>query len=111
MLHHITRLAKRYRESPELGWGDTTIIDTELPHVLVHTTTWEDRSMVLLHNLASEPAIVPFTLEGMEPGTELVDLLSEESCELDADSSTRIPMDGYGYRWLRVAAQGDHRLL
>jgi glycosidase len=111
MLHHITRLAQRYRESPELGWGETTIIDTELPQVLVHMTTWEDRSMVLLHNLASEPAIVPFTLEGMEPGTELVDLLSEESCELDADSSTRIPMDGYGYRWLRVATQGDHRLL
>ena len=111
MLHHITRLAKRYRESPELGWGDAVIIDTEVPEALVHMTTWEDRSMVLLHNLASEPTHVPLMLQEVRPGTELVDLLSDESYELDADHSTEVPLDGYGYRWLRVAAQGDHRLL
>lgn len=111
LLHHITRLAKRYRESPELGWGDYAVLDQPNPSVLAHHVTWKDRSMVLLHNLGPEPVVVPLTLEEEEPGTQLVDLMSEESCELDQDSSTESQLDGYGYRWLRIKHADDPRLV
>ncbi len=111
LLHHITRLAKRYRESPELGWGQCQIIETGVPEVLAHQLSWEGKTMVLLHNLGSEPAVVEFVLEDQEPGTVLMDLLSEESCKLGADRDARMPLDGYGYRWLRLVREGDHRLV
>ncbi|WP_222844402.1 alpha-amylase family protein [Saccharomonospora sp. CUA-673] len=111
LLHHITRLAKRYRESPELGWGDYEIIDQPHESVLVHRTAWEDRSVVLMHNLGPEPVIVPLALESEEPGTYLVDLLSEHSCQLDGERGAEIPLDGYGYRWLRIKSENDPHLV
>ena len=111
LLHHITRLAKRYRESPELGWGEYTILEARDPAVLAHTVTWESRSMVLLHNLAPQPTTAEFSLEKEDPGTTLVDLLSEESCTVGEDGTTELPLDGYGYRWLRLKRPGDHRLV
>ncbi|WP_300342379.1 alpha-amylase family protein [Nesterenkonia sp.] len=111
LLHHITRLAKRYRESPELGWGRVEILSTADPAVLVHRITWEDRSMVLLHNLAPEPTSVSFTLEDEEPGTGLVDLMSEQACALGSERTGHMKLDGYGYRWLRLTREDDPRLL
>lgn len=111
LLHHVTRLAKRYRESPELGWGEYQFLETPHSQVLAHRVTWEARSMVLLHNLGPEPVIVPFTVEAEEPGTVLLDLLSDEGCSLDDNSSAELALSGYGYRWLRVKKEGDHRLV
>ncbi|WP_338016588.1 alpha-amylase family protein [Nesterenkonia muleiensis] len=111
LLHHITRLAKCCRESPELGWGECTLIDSDSPEVLVHQMGWRGKSMVMLHNLGPEPAVVSFVLQNQEPGAELMDLLSEQSCELDRDRGARMPLDGYGYRWLRILGHGDHRLV
>ncbi|WP_150462106.1 alpha-amylase family protein [Nesterenkonia ebinurensis] len=111
LLHHITRLAKRYRESPELGWGACSIIQTGVSEVLAHQLSWEGKTMVLLHNLGPEPTVADFTLEDQQSGTILMDLLSDESCRLDRSSSSRMPLGGYGYRWLRVVGENDHRLL
>ncbi|GAB3045957.1 alpha-amylase family protein [Sediminivirga luteola] len=111
LLNHITRLAKRYRESPEIGWGATTIIDVPEPSVLAHAVTWEIRSLVLLHNLAPEPVVVPVELPDEAEGTVLVDLLREGSLRLDASRRVQVELDGYGYRWLRVKRENDHRLV
>lgn len=111
LLQHITQLTKWYRESPELGWGRYEILDTGSPAVFAHRTTWETRSMVLLHNLGAEPAVVEFALPGEERGTQLVDLASDEVCTLDDDQSAELKLDGYGFRWLRVKQRHDPRLL
>ena len=111
LLHHISQLSKWYRESPELGWGQYEILDTGESAVFAHRTTWETRSMVLLHNLAPESATVVFTVTGEEAGTQLVDLTSDEVCTLDENRSAGLKLDGYGYRWLRVRQDGDPRLL
>ncbi|WP_022871968.1 alpha-amylase family protein [Nesterenkonia alba] len=111
LLHHITRLAKRYRESPELGWGSYQLLETPYSEVLAHRVRWEDRTMVLLHNLAPHPVVVPFRLEDHRPGTELVDLMSEQWCRLDDDGGAEIPLEGYGYRWLRLKTEDDPRLV
>ena len=48
------------------------------------------------------PDAVPLRLPGEEEGTELVDLLADGTCTLDADSAAEIALEGYGFRWLRV---------
>ncbi|WP_147108085.1 alpha-amylase family protein [Nesterenkonia populi] len=111
LLHHITRLAKRYRESPEIGWGEFHVIEQPHSSVLVHRVTWEARSLVLLHNLAPEPVNVPFVLEDEEPGTQLIDLMAEDTHELDGDSAAEVQLEGYGCRWLRLKREDDPRLV
>ncbi len=111
LLHHITRLAQRYRECPELGWGTFELLDQPHVPVLAHRVTWDEAAMVLLHNLGAHPAVVPLTFEDEEPGTELVDLLQAGRCRLDADRDVELTLDGYGYRWLRITRDGDIRLV
>lgn len=111
LLHHLTRLAKRYRESPEIGWGSFEIVEQPHQAVMAHRVTWEDRSMVLLHNLGPEPVMVPFELKDEEVGAELIDLLDEASCVLDSEHAAEISLEGYGYRWLRIRRDDDPRLV
>lgn len=111
LLHHIRQLSHWYRDSPELGWGDYEILDTGHPAVFAHRANWETRSTVMLHNLGSEPASVEFTVSSEEPGTELLDLASEEVCTLDENLASGVKLDGYGYRWLRVTHRDHPRLL
>jgi len=104
-------LARRYRECPELGWSRATVLDQPHRAVLAHRCTWDDGSLVALHNLAAEPCVVPLVLDDVGPSTELVDLLAEGRVRCDDDGTVRVPLDGYGYRWLRVIQPGSRRLV
>src|SRR4051794_24285488 len=54
LLSFICLLTKRYRESPELGWADFTVLDQPQRSVLVHECAWDDRRIIAMHNLAPE---------------------------------------------------------
>jgi hypothetical protein len=79
--------------------------------VLAHRTTWDDGSLVALHNLCAEPRTVPLTLEGCDSSHRLVDLLQSGETGVSAEGTVEIPLDGYGYRWLRVVAEDSRRLV
>jgi hypothetical protein len=104
-------LISRYRSCPELGWGDLEVLDQPHASVLAHRTTWEDGSLVALHNLGDEAVTVPLTLDGVpEEGCVLQDLLQPGTTELGADGGCELQLDGYGYRWLRIHHPEDRRL-
>ncbi|GAA1144817.1 alpha-amylase family protein [Nesterenkonia lutea] len=111
LLQHITRLAKRYRDSPELGWGELDILDQPHREVLAHRMVCEDQAMVLLHNLSPKSMVVPLELVNEEEGTELIDLLQDGGCAIDAEHRTEVTLQGYGYRWFRVKRASDPRLV
>jgi trehalose synthase len=111
LLSFVRTLTHRYRECPELGWGAWEILDQPHDAVLALRTTWDDASMVTVHNLSSNPAVIPLKLGDIEEGTRLVDLLEDQDCEPAADGSAEVRLDGYGYRWLRVSAPGSRRVL
>src|SRR5690606_25067111 len=98
----VNRLIQRYRECPELGWGDFTVLDQPHRQVLAHRCTWEAASIVAVHNLGNEPVTVPIQLDDAEDDWRLIDLLEEGTCELDDEGRTEVRLDGYGHRWLRV---------
>jgi trehalose synthase len=110
LLNFISLLAARYRQCPELGWAE--FHELEQPHacVLAHLCSWDDGALVALHNLASEGVQVPLTLKDCGPTHRLVDLLQEGSTQLDETGSATLPLEGYGYRWLRVVAPHSRRL-
>src|SRR3954447_14650379 len=111
LLSFLKLLIRRYRECPELGWGGFEVLDQPHPSVLAHLCRWEDGSMVAVHNLGPEPRTVPLTLEGCDSSHRLEDLLQERTTPLDEKGRAELQLEGYGYRWLRVVADGSRRLL
>jgi trehalose synthase len=110
LLAFITLLVRRYRECPELGWGDFEVLDQPHPAVLAHRCTWDAASLVALHNLGPEPLTVPVELAGELDGALLTDLLCDGDTPLDAKGRAELPLEGYGFRWLRLVREGDRRL-
>jgi trehalose synthase len=111
LLSFMKLLISRYRESPELGWGTFTVLDQPHASVLAHACVWDDGTMVAVHNLGAEPRTVPLTLEDCDSTHRLVDLLQEGSTPISDKGAVELALDGYGYRWLRVVAEGSRRLV
>ncbi|GAA1717489.1 alpha-amylase family protein [Isoptericola hypogeus] len=111
LLSFVRLLAHRYRECPELGWGSVEILDQPHDAVLALRSTWQDASMVTVHNLSADPVVVRLQLHMPAPGTRWVDLLDREDCDPGPDGEAEVRLDGYGFRWLRVSPPGVRRLL
>jgi trehalose synthase len=110
LLNFIRRLATTYRDCPELGWGTFEVLEQPSAAVLAHRCTWDDGSIVALHNASADPVTVPLTLPDLEPGTVLNDLLQDGIVEPDEKGRVELPLPAYGYRWLRVTPPGSRRL-
>jgi trehalose synthase len=110
LLNFMTLLIRRYRQSPELGWSNFELLDQPHREVLAHRCTWDDGSMVALHNFGPEPRTVPITVTDCDDSYQLVDLLEDGTTPLDPNGAAALPLSGYGYRWLRVTRPGDRRV-
>lgn len=111
-LHAFMRLLiRRYRESPELGWGRLHVIEQPHAHVLAHECIHDDRRLVAVHNLSADGCTVPLELEGGTGDERLVDLLGgAPALMLDSKGRTEIALEGYGYRWLRWESPDSRRI-
>ncbi|MCV2491508.1 alpha-amylase family protein [Geodermatophilus sp. YIM 151500] len=111
LLSFMKLLIRRYRESPELGWGGFRVLDQPHREVLAHLCTWDDGALVAVHNLGPEPRTVPLAIDDCGAQHSLVDLLGQGSTRLSEKGEVELPLEGYGYRWLRVVADGSRRLV
>jgi glycosidase len=111
LLSFTKLLIRRYRESPELGWGGFELLEQPHREVLAHLCSWDDGALVAVHNLGPEPRTVPLTLPGCDAGHRLEDLLVTQTTPVGEDGGVELTLDGYGYRWLRVVGPDDRRLV
>jgi trehalose synthase len=114
LLNFVRLLTTRYRACPELGWGRYEPLQQPFAQVFAHRQTWDDASLVALHNLGPDAVTVPLELPDLAGSgstrCELVDLLEPGVTRLDPDGRAEVQLDGYGYRWLRITRPGDRRL-
>jgi len=99
----VQGLIQTYRECPELGWGDYTELRQSQRSVLAHACTWEESTLVALHNLSADAAIVD--LEVPVPDAEprcLEDALGSGVERLDPQGRVTLELEGYGHRWFRL---------
>ena len=111
LLSFVSLLVRRYRECPELGWGEFAVLEQPHAQVLAHSVTWDGACLVAVHNLADTAVTVPLVLPELPEGTRLADLLVDGSHDVGEDGSVEVPLEAYGMRWLRVVRPGDRRLV
>jgi maltose alpha-D-glucosyltransferase/alpha-amylase len=103
MLNWTERIIRMRKEVPEVGWGDFAIIGTRDPAVLVIRYDWRNNSVLFVHNLASTPREVAFSVGIPGPtGELLVNLLSEDHSHAEAGGKHSLMLEAYAYRWFRV---------
>src|SRR5690554_397349 len=110
LVHFIRLLVSRYRTSPEIGWGELSIIEQPHTSLLAHRVSGPLGSMIALHNFAGESLTIEIPVEGGNEDTRLVDLLENGITEVSARGTAEFTLGPYGYRWLRVTDPGTRRI-
>ncbi|WP_344858381.1 alpha-amylase family protein [Planomonospora alba] len=103
LLRWVTMLIERYRESPELAWGEYRVLDAGDEAVLAHRADAEGGTVVAVHNFADRDAEVELLLDDLGDPCVLVDLLVDGTLDVPPDRRVRFTLGPYGCRWLRVA--------
>ncbi len=103
MLNWTERIIRMRKEIPEVGWGDFEIVPTRDDAVLAMRYDWRNNSVLFVHNLASTPREVSFSV-GVPGSTAdlLVNLLSEDHSRAQSGGRHRLMLEAYAYRWFRV---------
>ncbi|MFC6680379.1 hypothetical protein ACFQE7_31225 [Nonomuraea ferruginea] len=104
LLRWFQLLIERYRECPELAWGEYEPLDAGHPAVHAHRSDADGATVVAVHNLGDEAVEAEVELDGLA-GSLLTDLLVDGTVEVPESGPVRLPLDPYGTRWLRVSAR------
>ena len=62
---------------------------------------WRGNAVLALHNLSRRPCEATLKL-GAQQFKELTDILTDRQYPALGPDDRRIPLSGYGYRWLRL---------
>jgi maltose alpha-D-glucosyltransferase / alpha-amylase len=101
LLSWFERMISTLREAPEIGIGTCTALDREMaPGVLVHRADARTGSMLFVHNLDDSPAQIDLS-DVCGPGDEPANVFGDQPYA-EAGQLTRVDIDGYGYRWIRL---------
>jgi maltose alpha-D-glucosyltransferase/alpha-amylase len=103
-LNWMERIIRMRKEVPEIGWGDFSFLPLRTPGVLGMEYEWRNNSVLILHNLMSEPREIRFRLTSKSAGdrNHLINLLSDDHSQADENGRHCIVLEPYGYRWFRV---------
>jgi trehalose synthase len=108
LLNWLERLIRRRKETPEIGLGTSTLIETAAPGVVAHRCQWRESTVVAIHNVSRKPASV--VIELGVAGDELAavdDLLEERELRPGRDGTLELELGAYGALWLRVRRRGQ----
>jgi glycosidase len=115
MLRFVQGLIRQYRASPEIGWGDLTLLESGHGCVLAHAVDGSTGTLVAVHNFAPDGRSVDLDLStlDLDDSARVVDLFAELATPeaLGEAGHLRIELEGYGFRWLRVLRAGEKRLV
>ena len=99
LLAFMARLIHRRRETPELGFGTSTLLENEPPALFAHRCDWQGSTVFAIHNLSGKT--VAAELDVGEETTGVDDLLELREHEV-AGGRLRVKLGAYGYLWLRA---------
>ncbi|MER6512424.1 alpha-amylase family protein [Nonomuraea sp. NPDC001636] len=102
LLRWFQLLIERYRECPELAWGQYTVLDTGDDAIFSHRCDADGATVVVAHNLCDTAKDVELRLDGLE-NCDLTDLLVDGTIKVSADGTAKLALGPHGCRWLRAS--------
>jgi maltose alpha-D-glucosyltransferase/alpha-amylase len=102
LLHRVGALIRTRKECPELGFGAWQLLETDQPSVVAHRADWAGGSVAVLHNLAGTGCQVKIDLGAVR----VEELLADRHERPLPDQGSPIPLEPYGWRWLRLHQTG-----
>ena len=103
LMRWIQLLIERYRECPELAWGEYTVLDAGRPAVFAHRCDVDGATVISVHNLGDQEEEAELTLDGLD-GSLLTDLLVDGTLEVSETGKAELTLPPYGTRWLRASS-------
>lgn len=98
LLGQVQRMIRARRGAPEIGWGETRVLDAGSEAVLALLSEWRGGRVLTLHNLGAEAVEVSCAVTGEGP---LVPLIGPGAGQpLPEDEP--VWLDAYGFAWFRV---------
>jgi maltose alpha-D-glucosyltransferase / alpha-amylase len=101
LLNWMTKLIRLRQECTEIGWGQWWILETGHPSVLGMYFTWQDSSLITLHNFDEKVLEISLDLKPRKE-SKLIDLMKIDENVADENGVHRIRLGAYGYRWFRA---------
>ncbi len=101
LLGRVQRMIRARRSAPEIGWGETRVLDPGHEAVLALVSEWRGDRVVTLHNLAGEAVEVT---PGLGDGETLIPLMGSRACE-PVPPRSPVRLAPHGYAWFRVGGQ------
>jgi maltose alpha-D-glucosyltransferase/alpha-amylase len=101
LLNWMERRIRARKETPELGWGECTVLDTDSEAVLALRYVWRDTAFVTLHNFADTTQIVRFDV-GVQDGRVLCDHFDEDHSRAGESGKHEITLDAFMHKWYHV---------
>jgi maltose alpha-D-glucosyltransferase / alpha-amylase len=98
LLHRVRALIRTRKQCPELGFGEWRLLETDQPAALAHRADWAGGSVAVLHNLAGGDCEVKVDLGA----ARVEELLADRRERPLPDPGHPIPLEPYGWRWLRL---------
>ena len=98
LLRRVTALIRARKQCPELGFGHWRLLETDQDRVLAHAAEWAGGRVVALHNLAGTGCRVKVDL----PAGPVEQLVADRREQKLPATGTPIPLEPYGWRWLRL---------
>jgi maltose alpha-D-glucosyltransferase/alpha-amylase len=102
MLNWTERIIRMRKEVPEIGWGDFSFLPTGAKEVMAMQYDWRNNAVAFVHNLSGEPREIRLRVMLGEENCVLINLLSADHSQPDANGRHYILLEPYGYRWFRV---------
>jgi maltose alpha-D-glucosyltransferase/alpha-amylase len=102
LLRWFEQVIRTLRECPEVGTGECTVLDLDLPAaVLAHRFDAPEGSILFLHNLGAEPVRVDLGRQ-TERGEAPFEVFADGPYDAPGVQLQGLELRPWGYRWLRL---------
>jgi trehalose synthase len=108
LLNWMHQLIRRRRETPEIAFGTWAVIPVRDAPVFALRYDWEQRSLVVVHNLGASRLEVSLDVDDAGEWSGMIDLFGEGPFAFKG-GTLGVTLGRYGYRWFRAELPGRPR--
>jgi maltose alpha-D-glucosyltransferase/alpha-amylase len=97
LLNWMRRAISFRKESPEFGWGEFEVIETNNPKVLAHCCRTKNGSAIAIHNFSQKEERAALELKDLEG---FMNMFGDKIYDPFNPQEESVLLMPYGYRWL-----------